>query len=177
MTVTSGPTSPRQFAFYDPDTSSWRTWPAIGLWGSEEFSGTWPRSGMTVGGAAFELATWEPPTDANGSSSLLLTPTAEDAGRKGSQEWADRWTKGEVIPETQQRLRTQVLRFLPTPTVNDSRGGRSLTSGRTFHNPNVNLGMTLTDWAKLHGESTSPPSPDGETSSELFPRPSTTSGD
>jgi hypothetical protein len=48
---------------------------------------------------------------------LLPTPTVEDAGRMGSQEWADRWASGETIPETQQRLRTRVLR-LPGATTN-----------------------------------------------------------
>lgn len=28
----------------DPDTQSWRMWPAIGLWGSIEFSETWPKT-------------------------------------------------------------------------------------------------------------------------------------
>lgn len=40
---------------------------------------------------------------------LLQTPTVEDAGRTGSADWAARWASGGVIPETQQRLRTQVL--------------------------------------------------------------------
>nr|WP_234935350.1 hypothetical protein [Mycolicibacterium austroafricanum] len=43
MSATSGHTSARQFAEYDPDTHSWRTWPAIGLWGSIEYLETWPR--------------------------------------------------------------------------------------------------------------------------------------
>lgn len=34
MSATSGRTSLRQFAFYDPDGSCWRTWPDISLWGS-----------------------------------------------------------------------------------------------------------------------------------------------
>jgi DNA (cytosine-5)-methyltransferase 1 len=46
---------------------------------------------------------------AHAAGSLLQTPTVEDASRNGSPEWAARWATGEVIPETQQRLRTQVL--------------------------------------------------------------------
>ncbi len=53
-----------------------------------------------------------------GRLDLLLTPTVEDAGRAGSAEWAARWAAGEVIPETQQRLRTQVL-MLPKPRATD----------------------------------------------------------
>jgi len=54
-----------------------------------------------------------------------LSPTVEDAGRMGSPEWAARWASGEAIPETQQRLRTQVLATWSTPMASDykSRGG------------------------------------------------------
>lgn len=77
MTDTSGPTSPRQFAFYDRDSSCWRTWPAISLWGSETYSATWPKRGMTRSGAAFELPTPAHPIDGS-ACSLLPTPTARD---------------------------------------------------------------------------------------------------
>lgn len=50
-----------------------------------------------------------------------LSPTVEDAGRMGSPEWAARWASGEVIPETQQRLRTQVLGEWSTPTAHDAK--------------------------------------------------------
>lgn len=43
-----GRTSARQFAVYDHDSHSWRMWPAIGLWGSIEYSETWPKTGMHV---------------------------------------------------------------------------------------------------------------------------------
>ena len=46
---------------------------------------------------------------------LMNTPTVEDAGRAGSQEWADKWAAGETIPQTQQRLRTQVLAYSGSP--------------------------------------------------------------
>jgi hypothetical protein len=60
-----------------------------------------------------------------------LSPTAEDAGRMGSPEWAARWVSGEVIPETQQRLRTQVLAVWPTPSVGDVTGSRTVPAGTT----------------------------------------------
>lgn len=47
----------------------------------------------------------------------------------GSPEWAARWASGEVIPETQQRLRTQVLAVWPTPSVGDVTGSRTVPVG------------------------------------------------
>ena len=61
MTDTSGPTSGKQFAYYDPDSQSWRMWPATGLWGSIAYSGTWPRTGYMSDGQAYELPTSVPP--------------------------------------------------------------------------------------------------------------------
>lgn len=87
MIGTSGPTSPAQFAYYDPAESCWKTWPAISLWGSVTYSGTWPKSGMTRGGRAYELPTSAAVTAANGCSSLLPTPTASEArgtGKRGT---------------------------------------------------------------------------------------------
>ena len=69
MNGTYGPTSGRQFAYYDRDLSSWRMWPATGLWGSIAFSATWPRTGYMSDGQAYELPTLELPTTENAYSS------------------------------------------------------------------------------------------------------------
>jgi hypothetical protein len=74
--VTFGRTSIEPFAIYDPDTHSWRTCPAISLWGSTPFSETWPRSGTTSSGAAFRRRQSVRLTS-DGESSLLHTPTAK----------------------------------------------------------------------------------------------------
>lgn len=65
------------FAWYDPATSSWKTWTRFltGEW--EPFSGTWPRQGMTRSGIAFRPLTSEPRTTAP-DGSLLRTPLASD---------------------------------------------------------------------------------------------------
>jgi DNA (cytosine-5)-methyltransferase 1 len=77
----------------------------------------WPIAGFTSGGTA-----WEMPADMCGATGPVLnTPTVEDAARYGSEEWAARWAAGEAIPETHQRLRTQVL-MLPTPRTSDTNG-------------------------------------------------------
>src|ERR1044072_4256869 len=79
MSDTSGPMSGRQFADYDHDSRSWRMWPVTGLWGSTEFSETWPKTGCMSDGQAYELPTLVPPMDENAcGSSLLPTPRAMD---------------------------------------------------------------------------------------------------
>lgn len=72
MSGTSGPTSGKQFATYDPATSSWKMWPDTGLWGSIEYSETWPKTGYMHGGQAYELPTLVPRTIVNGFSSSRL---------------------------------------------------------------------------------------------------------
>jgi hypothetical protein len=44
------------------------------------YSETFPASGMTVNGVAYELPTWEHHTDGSASSSLLRTVMADEAG-------------------------------------------------------------------------------------------------
>lgn len=114
MTDTSGPTSPTPFAFYDPDESCWKTSQGTFPWDSATYSATWPRSGMTRGGAAFELPTPAHPTAANECSSLLLTPTAGDtAGGRASPG-----VRG-IDKDGSGGLREQVRTLLPTPVAND----------------------------------------------------------
>ena len=80
--------SPESLAWYDPESSCWRTSlpllaQMMGLT-SPPFSGSWPRSGMMVGGTVYPLPPLAPLTAAiDGSSSALLpTPSAND--HKGS---------------------------------------------------------------------------------------------
>lgn len=72
----------RPFAWYDRDTSSWRTFQRSlkGEW--EPFLGAWPRAGMTVNGIAYRLKPLVPYTSVIGSS-LLPTPNTMDATGKG----------------------------------------------------------------------------------------------
>jgi len=79
---TSGPSSPSAFAWYDPDTRSWRTSQATLVLGSDEFSETWPRSGMTRNGTAYQRRPSAPRTSATAYSlslhgELQWTPTAK----------------------------------------------------------------------------------------------------
>lgn len=140
---TSGPTWPTPFAFFDRESSSWRTSQGSLLpEDSTASSPTWPRSGMTRRGEAFELQTWEPPTDASACSSLP-TPTARD--HKGHNQRRDSTClTGALLPTpgandatgpeplTQREARGaggSALRdlptLLPTPTVNDMGEGKT----------------------------------------------------
>lgn len=113
MSGTSGPTSGKQFATYDPATSSWKMWPDTGLWGSIEYSETWPKTGYMHGGQAYELPTLVPRITASGfsSSRLFPTPKASD-GIMGRPR-----TSGRPI-EKSTHLGT-IVTLLPTPRAAD----------------------------------------------------------
>ena len=70
-----GQSTPALLANYDQDTSSWRTSQLSLLEEWDEFSETWPRSGMTRSGIAFRLVPLAPLTGGIGSG-LLPTPKA-----------------------------------------------------------------------------------------------------
>ena len=115
MTDTSGPTSPTPFAYYDPDESCWKTSQGTFPWDSATYSATWPRSGMTRGGAAFELPMPAHPTSGSASSSLLLTPTSSDGTGGGRRNPGVRG----IDKDGSGGLREQVKVLLPTPVAND----------------------------------------------------------
>jgi hypothetical protein len=60
----SGLTWPAPFAFYDPDTSSWKTSQPSLFEDLTSLQETWPRSGMTCNGTAFLLPPSAPLTAA-----------------------------------------------------------------------------------------------------------------
>lgn len=75
MPDTSGPTSRTPFAFYDPETSCWKTLQGTLVSDLDMFSETWPGWGMTLNGYAYALPMPEHHT-AGAGYSLLPTPTA-----------------------------------------------------------------------------------------------------
>jgi hypothetical protein len=111
----------RQFAEFDRDSSSWRTWPAIGLWGSTPFSGSWPKQGMTRSGCAYELPTSVPHTDVSGCSSSLPTPRSSRDASGTETMYAFGATRSDHA-----RPQGQVL--LPTPAAADGNGGGQMGS-------------------------------------------------
>ena len=65
------------FASFDPLSSSWKTSQRSLVEDLERFSETWPRSGMMLGGTAYQLPPLAPHTAATGSG-LLPTPEASN---------------------------------------------------------------------------------------------------
>ncbi|SUO92874.1 Uncharacterised protein [Streptomyces griseus] len=80
----SGRTSLRLFATFDRVSSSWKTWRRSARGGWTSSPKTWPRSGMTRDGHAYELVTPKsaPRTRATAGSPspipLMPTPTTSD---------------------------------------------------------------------------------------------------
>jgi len=151
MTATSGPTSlPDPFAYFDPATSSWRTSQLSFLSDSDSFSPTWPSSGMTRGGHAYELPTLEPATVAT-DSSLLPTPCAQEDGKTPAQHANMRRnmpgggrstvTSLSVMAKQSVVVGRMDNALLPTPTKGDAAWG--VTGGGS-----MSYGITLTDAAK-----------------------------
>lgn len=71
------------FAWFDQDTSAWRTWQRCAFEGWERFSDHWPRKGMTRNGIAYSLGTSVRRMIEKERLSLP-TPTANEGGRQKS---------------------------------------------------------------------------------------------
>jgi hypothetical protein len=143
---------PKPVAIWNSARDVWETPQTEGLFCEhlDVYSETFPTSGMTVNGAAYELPTWEPRTGDTGSLSLLPTVTASEAtgagsgpaktggdnlrtavtllpspraseGEKGGPNM--RGSKGDLM------LSSAVHRLLPTPTVGMTQGGNKARSG------------------------------------------------
>lgn len=110
-----GQSTPVSLANFVPDTCLWRTWQLSLLGGWESFSGTWPRSGMTRSGTAYQLQPLAPLTAAT-DFGLLPTPTE---------------TANHMAPSMRKHPGMRLLQdgLLPTPTVADASSGPG-SSGR-----------------------------------------------
>jgi hypothetical protein len=109
-----GENTPVLLAKFDRATSSWRTFQNsfVTDTGWERFSETWPKSGMTRNGIAFQLSPLVPTTFENVSGSLP-TPTAQGFSRftsSGGSNARKKWAK--MLPK-----------MMPTITARDHRGG------------------------------------------------------
>jgi hypothetical protein len=108
--VASGPNSADLLARYDPALRFWKTSQhsllATADDGLDEYSGTWPRSGIAVSGIAYQLPNLARTITEIGSG-LLPTPTEQDYGSNQSP------TKGAAIrPSLQSMARKEMW---PTP--------------------------------------------------------------
>ena len=107
---TFGLCSPIAFAWYDPDTHSWRTFQATLDSDSEAFKETWPRSGMTRDGTAYQLPPSAPRTYAIAYSSSL----------HGELQWTPTAKANQDSPSMEARAPGRHL--WPTPIARDYKG-------------------------------------------------------
>jgi hypothetical protein len=118
-----GTSTPDWLANYDHVTLSWRTRQACLVSGWTEFSETWPRSGLTQSGTAYQLAPLVPITSEI-VSGLLPTPTKTDHKSESMslalvQRRQNESGRGVRLSEFLHR------KTLPTPNAgNDHWGGR-----------------------------------------------------
>jgi hypothetical protein len=120
----SGPSSPDAFAYYDPDTSSWRTSQGSLFEEWATFSETWPLSGMTQSGQAYLRPPLVPRTF-DGESSSWPTPRARDwkgAGKDCLDSAVARW---------------------PTPKVSATRNSRKALTQKHWSAPALEQAVEL----------------------------------
>ena len=161
----SGRHSQASFAAYDLPTSLWKTSQVSfdGAW--ETFSETWPPSGMTRNGTAYQRSPSVRPIFATASSSWP-TPKAQDAKHAAATDWElardpsldllhvavtrSLWPtpKGSAAnygrPRENDRgdLQAAVLSHWPTPQARDHRTGEAHRVG----DPARHGGWNLNDW-------------------------------
>lgn len=134
MNDTSGPTSGTQFAYYDHDSHSWKMWPDTGLWGSIEFSETWPKTGCMSDGRAYELPASVPHITANvsSSSSVLPTPMAQHSGNTPENHLRKKPGR-KVVTDLAILVENDLIKtggMLPTPTVGNATGTNERRGGK-----------------------------------------------
>ena len=137
---------PKQVAIWNSARDVWEIPQTEGFFCEhlDVFSETFPTSGMTASGAAYELPTWEPATPGSGylsspDAALLPTVTTQDAANNGGPSQFERntpplntrvlmlGTPTAALAGGVQTLEVQVggrqkFKTLPTPTVSDTNG-------------------------------------------------------
>jgi hypothetical protein len=105
------------FAWWDRDTSSWKTSQRSLLEGWTSFSENWPRQGLMLSGHVYRQVLWAPAISAIGGG-LLPTPVAQtgQGGPKGLDGGA-----GNLESDRSPNLGTVIAReMLPTPRAGET---------------------------------------------------------
>src|SRR3990167_1670174 len=144
MSAICGQQQPTSFAQYDHPSSSWKTFQAcLALDISEEFSETWPKSGMMHDGLCSELPTLELITAGKGCG-FFATPNTMDwmnpKSEKALKREAEITRPGRTKPAN---LRDQVsnMKMWPTPTQ-DSANNRT----KKYRQGGTPLSLAVTLW-------------------------------
>lgn len=122
-----GANLPASFARYDQSTRSWKTAQCSLIEGLDEFSGTWPKSGMMRSGQCWELMMSARPTSES-ACGFWRTPDTS-AGGTVSRELLEQMAQGNFKRKSgaimQLRLQDQVRepRLFPTPNCSGLDGG------------------------------------------------------
>jgi len=113
--------SSESYAWYNPDTLSWRTWQRSLIEGWTSFSGNFTKQGMMQNGQLYQQVLWEPLiADQDGGS--LPTPTASDV--EGGVAKDVQYKNGNFFRVNDKGERWGVklrdaVSILPTPTARD----------------------------------------------------------
>jgi hypothetical protein len=121
----SGPSSLGSFAYYDPDTSSWRTFQVSLLEEWATYSETWPRAGTTVSGTASRRQPSVPLISVTGSSSWP-TPTVADLFTDKLESSQQSEGSRHSVNLSQAVTWNGYEKRLPTPTASDGKAGTPL---------------------------------------------------
>jgi DNA (cytosine-5)-methyltransferase 1 len=108
------------FAYYDPATLSWKTYEGICLWGSIEFSATWPKSGMTQSGKSFQQPPLVRHTKETGYS-LWPTPTTQEIEHPNAELTTTGRRKSKNGKSSHSLGLADAVQMWPTPTVDNSK--------------------------------------------------------
>lgn len=131
-------------AIWNPVTDRWELEQVTIFGHSDAYSETWPTSGMTANGVAYELPTWEHHTAGTGYSSsqhdaLLQTPLASEGTKPSNTMGVERRLSTGQVFLTNQIVTLCGLdpteKLLPTPTTSEATGagnGPNKTGGENL---------------------------------------------
>ena len=143
---------PRPLAIWNPATDRWELEQETIFGHSDAYSETWPTSGMTVNGVAYELPTWEHHTAGTAYSSsqhdetLLQTPLASEGSKPSNTMGVDRRLSTGQVFLTNQIVSlcgldpTEESKLLPTPNSADVGRGNQHPDKRRAGGHQVSLG-------------------------------------
>lgn len=137
------------FASFDPLSSLWKTSQRSLVEDLETFSETWPRSGMMLGGTAFQLPPLAPLTAATGSG-LLPTPEASNT-KASAMRSGGRSPRDFLAPLPSKAFALGMVQkpthSIPTPTASDHIV-RECTSSEAL-NFETNKSVSLNRWVGM----------------------------